>query len=1348
MKSKTRKILSLILSIGLLFQQTSFAQVAAELNIAGYFSKTGSGVVQDKFRPVELRYFSYDPANDNFKVLLDKGDVKQLDNKQAKEQTRILLKYFLIGLSLPDKAFWVNLRPDSEDQIIDQYLGKTDIGKIMLEADLQLKKDTASFTSPQTSEGREYWERIYKKAGEIYGNDNITIPTLTRPWIVPGEIIIRESKGSAAYVYKATLKVMLEQDYLKDSANYNFKDERAKELNNYSSQLIRELIIPKLTKEVNSSKKYSALRQVYYSLILSRWFKLRFTGKSGSYAASINTKDLTNLVSQEPWSKTTYFKEYQKSFAKGEYNIQEPVSTPTGQMIRSYFSGGMDLTSGTMAISADSKNIGMFNGSSDLPASGISMQGKGADLSTVEALNDQNAAVDVAAGQFADAEVAFSGKIAELQTQDILESERVKTAQGLENQGEEYKFTDPAEDKPVSRFGYKDTMGALRTKYVQNIVNWVEETKKIGGRVLAHIGIGGQGLSNSSEAEFWGENGESGDVIVLDRLGISVKKLFQDLVKKYGSIKAVVVDMSSKSGTTDEPAMIYQEILCEFSRLMAIENGMSESEAENFVNNLIKHFGEINKGKNGAALFTDINKDVFSEIEIKTLNDVFERMVFTTSANPATSRLYAFAMGLKKSGILNKDIAIFDFSEFTGGRFTQYCESGLTTLAWQGLPVIELNRVLRQQAKHYLGEEGNNPDKNSALRAAILAEELNPKVMIVAVRSSNVRFEALQKQQLFPESNGKNGMGSWVVVAVGEDELQNKIRDVKKQTGKNPLVIVIDQEGFIPMKVTEGVSVIRYVKEDISPFANAKFNLWFQEFTVRFGLLRSARMAVEHNLDLTIANVGAADMNKPDKSGLFWIFDGQNQPMVELAKALLVKALNTISKTADARKERYDQVEKVRNGEFFDQTHLADAAGTRSLGADEQEALLQEAREKIEANADKAEFKTVPLSSFDALVNKIRRLQQENRHLAAEMKEAVLANDQQRAMELQRKIEANDSELKQCYSDLAGVASSNLKNETMKNAAKQLAALMLISQNRGRLLAPLFYTAEPNADILGAILASVGLTDYGIGTTAQHANGQDRLDGSNATFDLLVDFVKSLDTVSAEQAQVRTFGLAKDELDGMLPDEVRRLFAEATYGALTGQASNKAIGYDKEIYDKRFYRDAALMRLPDISTNEGLMDAVSIFYMAFRYFDASNSGAGVVTKSPDANGSGQAGVNTGAAAEAPGGIDFRILPMTIQPMGSLSGLNFKLPQLSQAALEQIDINREMRLISNMVQSGILPSGERIKELVAACVQKGQINSYADNLLLCLADILKLEEENASESSPALKEALVIVNSQS
>ncbi|MFH1198672.1 MAG: M48 family metalloprotease [Candidatus Omnitrophota bacterium] len=143
---------------------------------------------------------------------------------------------------------------------------------------------------------------------------------------------------------------MLEEDYLKNTFSSgglnlrysvdNFKDSRLKTLNEYSTQLIKELIIPKLTLSVNTSKKYSQLRQVYYSLILAQWFKSRFKDKPYKYSELIDKQDLTNFTSKTSWSKDTYFKEYQKSFKDGEYNFQEPVYTLQGKSIRSYFSGG------------------------------------------------------------------------------------------------------------------------------------------------------------------------------------------------------------------------------------------------------------------------------------------------------------------------------------------------------------------------------------------------------------------------------------------------------------------------------------------------------------------------------------------------------------------------------------------------------------------------------------------------------------------------------------------------------------------------------------------------------------------------------------------------------------------------------------------------------------------------------------------------------------------------------------------------------------------------------------------------------------------------------------------------
>ncbi|MGE5309429.1 MAG: HAD family hydrolase, partial [Deltaproteobacteria bacterium] len=332
-----RKLITLLIALSFAFPPGTFAQVSA-------LPVPGNGFVQqaaaDRFRPVHLRYLSYQSANGRLDLLLDKEKTSQLSEDALRKTTGELLDYFLIGLNLPDSDFWVNLRPDSPDRMIADDLARTDVGRIMLEADLQLKKDTARHTSPATKEGREYWDKVWRKAEELYGDGKITVPTLTRPWIVPDEIIVRESGGSA-YVYKATLKVMLEQDRLKGDTRYAFADGKAKELNAYSSELIRKTIIPLLNSEINSSRRYAPLRQVFYSLILAQWFKHKFIGGAGGYARRIDRKDLTGLTSKTAWDKSAYFTAYRKSFSDGEYNLNEQTFSSSGRTMRNFVSGGI-----------------------------------------------------------------------------------------------------------------------------------------------------------------------------------------------------------------------------------------------------------------------------------------------------------------------------------------------------------------------------------------------------------------------------------------------------------------------------------------------------------------------------------------------------------------------------------------------------------------------------------------------------------------------------------------------------------------------------------------------------------------------------------------------------------------------------------------------------------------------------------------------------------------------------------------------------------------------------------------------------------------------------------------------
>jgi len=155
MNKKFIKSIALILVFSFIFQQslpagrqTAFAQLAGELDISSHLALFRNSLVSDKFRPLHLRFLQYLPQENSFKLLLDKGDqfkkgtvpvfrgLSPFSADSLETSTKTLLNYFFIGLSLPNDSFWVNLRPDAEDNIIDDYLAKTDVGKVLLEADL------------------------------------------------------------------------------------------------------------------------------------------------------------------------------------------------------------------------------------------------------------------------------------------------------------------------------------------------------------------------------------------------------------------------------------------------------------------------------------------------------------------------------------------------------------------------------------------------------------------------------------------------------------------------------------------------------------------------------------------------------------------------------------------------------------------------------------------------------------------------------------------------------------------------------------------------------------------------------------------------------------------------------------------------------------------------------------------------------------------------------------------------------------------------------------------------------------------------------------------------------------
>ena len=64
----------------------------------------------------------------------------------------------------------------------------------------------------------------------------------------------------------------------------------------------------------------------------------------------------------------------------------------------------------------------------------------------------------------------------------------------------------------------------------------------------------------------------------------------------------------------------------------------------------------------------------------------------------------------------------------------------------------------------------------------------------------------------------------------------------------------------------------------------------------------------------------------------------------------------------------------------------------------------------------------------------------------------------------------------------------------------------------------------------------------------------------------------------------------------------------------------------------------------------------------------------------------------------------------------------------------------------MTSSGITPSSERIKEYIQTSCAQDNITQDKDKILLCISDILRLQEERCDHTDATLRDVLVVLES--
>ncbi|MBF0387833.1 MAG: hypothetical protein HQL20_08260 [Candidatus Omnitrophica bacterium] len=340
------------------------------------------------FVPVIIKGLQVHPDNPllfDFMIDTGKSGIK-IDSAQFKAESQKLVKYFLASLTVKEDDQWVNLSPYERDRMIPAELGGTELGRDMLAQDYILKQLTASLIYPEKALGKTFWDRVYAQVREKFGDVEVPVDTFNKVWIVADQAKVLE-RNNAAYIIGAHLKVMLETDYLATSMNAMTnvpmptgghdappadlnergfvspsrlptpqpKNVKATQVSTptptpqdeIAKNVLREIVIPILEKEVNEGQNFAILRQMFYSMILASWYKVALKEALLNQVYT-NKAKTAGVLADDPAVKEKIYEQYLQAYKKGVFNyIKEETDAVSQELMpRKYFSGGLRLGTG------------------------------------------------------------------------------------------------------------------------------------------------------------------------------------------------------------------------------------------------------------------------------------------------------------------------------------------------------------------------------------------------------------------------------------------------------------------------------------------------------------------------------------------------------------------------------------------------------------------------------------------------------------------------------------------------------------------------------------------------------------------------------------------------------------------------------------------------------------------------------------------------------------------------------------------------------------------------------------------------------------------------------------------
>lgn len=268
---------------------------------------------------LELTYVTDDPKNDDYGYAFSADELPEDAEEPGhggEASLNLSSDALFTWLALDPSQFWVNLNPDTPETIIDEQFASTDAGRVLLEADLAMKKTLTDLMDPETETGKEFWDSIPRS------DEGLICYGWSRAWIEPQPAKVR-ADGDQLHILDAPLQVQIEPMDIDwsppgDDPCADLPDEFLEQ----NAEYYAETFEPLLEERVNADPEYADMRRVYTARVAAEWIRDRDAKRPGAFHDVIGSGDVSDWPARTDWDPQDVFDELMELLQTPQYRYE------------------------------------------------------------------------------------------------------------------------------------------------------------------------------------------------------------------------------------------------------------------------------------------------------------------------------------------------------------------------------------------------------------------------------------------------------------------------------------------------------------------------------------------------------------------------------------------------------------------------------------------------------------------------------------------------------------------------------------------------------------------------------------------------------------------------------------------------------------------------------------------------------------------------------------------------------------------------------------------------------------------------------------------------------------------